>query len=154
VTEPRTRRAFLEYTHAPLAHTDGDAWVFFPAANVLHTGDLLWTGRYPVVDYGVGGSRAAMAAALEQMDKVGDANTRIIPGHGVPGATQADMRQIREVWLAINQRLEEYARRGRSADDVVAATPTREFDTRIGVANPEAFVRQAYAGVLAARTTR
>jgi glyoxylase-like metal-dependent hydrolase (beta-lactamase superfamily II) len=144
----------LEYTHTPLAHTDGDAFVFFPAANVLHAGDLFWTGRYPVVDYGVGGSLAAMAAALEQMDRVGDAGTRIIPGHGTPGATKAEMRQIREAWLAINQRLEDHARQGRSADDVVAAMPTREFDARIGVANPEAFVRQAYGGVLVARTAR
>ena len=144
----------LEYTHTPQAHTDGDAFVFFAAANVLHTGDLFWTGRYPVVDYGVGGSLAAMAAALEQMDKVGDANTRIIPGHGTPGATKAEMRQIREVWLAINQHLEDHARQGRSPDEVVAARPTREFDMQIGVANPEPFVRQAYGGVLAARTTR
>jgi cyclase len=144
----------LEYTHTPLAHTDGDAFVFFPAANVLHTGDLFWTGRYPVIDYSVGGSLAAMAATLEQMDKVGDANTRIIPGHGIPGATKAEMRQIREMWLAINQRLEEHARQGRSADEVVTAMPTRDFDMRMGVANPEAFVRQAYGGVLAGRTTR
>jgi glyoxylase-like metal-dependent hydrolase (beta-lactamase superfamily II) len=129
--------------------------VFFPGANVLHAGDLFWTGRYPVVDYGVGGSLAAMAAALGQMDTVGDASTRIIPGHGSPGATtKAEMRQIREVWLAINQRLEDHARQGRSADEVVAAMPTREFDMRMGVGNPEAFVRQAYGGVLAARTTR
>jgi glyoxylase-like metal-dependent hydrolase (beta-lactamase superfamily II) len=143
----------LEYTHTPLAHTDGDAFVFFPSANVLHTGDLFWTGRYPVVDYGVGGSLAAMAATLEQMDKVCDANTRIIPGHGTPGATKAEMRQIREMWLAINQRLEEHARQGRSADEAVAAAPTRDFDMRVGVTNPEAFVRQAYGGVLA-RTAR
>ena len=144
----------LEYTHTPPAHTDGDAFVFFPAANVLQTGDLFWTGRYPVVDYSVGGSLGAMAAALEQMDKVGNANTRIIPGHGVPGATKAEMRQTREIWLAINQRLEEHARQGRSVDAVVAAMPTREFDERLGVANPEAFVRQAYGGVLAARSPR
>jgi len=121
---------------------------------MVHAGDLFWTGRYPVVDYGVGGSLAAMAAALDRIDKVGDANTRIIPGHGVPAATKAELRQIREVWLAINQRLDEHAGKGRSADEVVAAMPTREFDTRIGVANPEAFVRQAYGGAVAARTTR
>lgn len=61
----------LAYTHTLRAHTDGDAFVVLPAGNVLHTGDLFWTGRYPVVDYGVGGSYAAMAAALERMDKVG-----------------------------------------------------------------------------------
>jgi len=144
----------IEYTHTVPAHTDGDAFVFFPAANVLHTGDLFWTGRYPVVDYSVGGSLAAMAATLEQLDKVGDANTRIIPGHGAPGATKAEMRQIREVWLTINQRLEDHARQGRSADEVVAATPTRDFDMRIGVTAPESFVRQAFGGVLAGRRAR
>jgi glyoxylase-like metal-dependent hydrolase (beta-lactamase superfamily II) len=147
-------RETLEFTHTPLAHTDGDAFVFVPSANVLHTGDLLWTGRYPVVDYTVGGSLGVMAATLEQLDKVGDANTRIIPGHGTPGASKADMRQVCEAWIAINQRLEDHARQGRSADDVVAAAPTREFDSRFGVANPEAFVRQAYGGVLAARSRR
>ena len=43
-----------------------------------NTGDLFWTGRYPVVDYGVGGSLAAMAATLEQMDKVGDARRPLV----------------------------------------------------------------------------
>jgi hypothetical protein len=104
-------------------------------------GNCLWTGRYPVVDHGVGGSLAAMAAALEQMDKVGDANTRIISGHGAAAATKAEVREAREAWRAINQRREAHARQGRSADEAVAATPTREFDSRFGVANPPPFVR-------------
>ena len=29
------------------AHTDGDNYVFFPGPNVLHTGDLLFTGHIP-----------------------------------------------------------------------------------------------------------
>jgi cyclase len=144
----------VAYTHPGTAHTDGDAFLFFQRANVIHTGDLFWTGRYPVVDYGVGGSLAAMAAVLGRMDAVGDASTRIIPGHGTPGATKAQMREIREVWLAINQRLEDHARTGRSADEVVAAKPTAGFDMRMGVTNAEAFVRQAYGGVLAARGAR
>ena len=44
----------LEYTHVPLAHTDGDAFVFLPASNIIRTGDLLFLGRYPVVDFTVG----------------------------------------------------------------------------------------------------
>jgi glyoxylase-like metal-dependent hydrolase (beta-lactamase superfamily II) len=144
----------VEYAHTPLAHTDGDAFVFLPDSNALHAGDLFWTGRYPVVDYGVGGSLAGMSATLERMESVGDANTRIIPGHGMASASKAEMRQIRDVWLAINRRLEQHARAGRSADEVVAAAPTREFDARIGVGSAEAFVRQAYGGVLAARRAR
>jgi cyclase len=141
----------LEYTHIPLAHTDGDAYVFFPNANVLHTGDLLFVGRYPVVDFTVGGSLAAMAASLERMDRVGDVRTRVIPGHG-PMATKADMKAAREMWLSINQRLEEHAKAGRPIDEVVKAAPTKEFDTKLGVTDATGFVRQAYSGVLA--TTR
>ncbi len=141
----------LEYTHIPLAHTDGDAYVFFPNANVLHTGDLLFLGRYPVVDFSARGSLAGMAAALERMDRVGDAQTRIIAGHGGPVTTKAEMRVAREMWLSINQRLEEHAKSGQSLDEVVKAAPTRDFDSKLGVSDPSGFVRQAYGGVLAAR---
>ena len=140
----------IEYTHIPQSHTDGDAFVFFPGANVLHTGDLLFLGRYPVVDYGARGSLAGMAAALERMDRVGDAQTRVIPGHG-PVAGKAEMRAARETWLTINQRLEEHAKAGRSADEVVKAAPTKEFDAKLGVSDPSGFVRQAYGGVVARR---
>ena len=141
----------LEYTHTPNAHTDGDAFVFFPNSNVLHTGDLHWIGRYPVVDYSVGGSLAAMAGTLAQMDRVGDANTRIICGHGPANTTKADMREAREMWLAINQRLEEHAKAGRPVEEVLKLAPTKDFDMKLGVQNPEGFLRQAYGGILARR---
>jgi len=141
----------LEYTHFPMAHTDGDAYVFFPASNVLHTGDLLWIGRYPVVDYTVGGSLARMAASLDQLEKLGDVATRIIPGHGPTPVTKAEMRKTREMWLTINQRLEEHAKQGRSVEEVIQAAPTADFDTGRGVQNPAAFLRQAYGGVLQRR---
>ena len=139
----------LEYTHTPIAHTDGDAFVFLRSANVIHTGDLFWVGRYPVVDYSVGGSLARMAATLEQMDKVGDATTRIICGHGPANVGKAEMRKVREMWLAINERLEEHAKQGHTVDEVIRATPTRDFDAALDVQNPERFLRQAYGGVLA-----
>ena len=141
----------LEYTHIPLSHTDGDAFVFFPNANIIHTGDLLFLGRYPVVDFTVGGSLAGMAAALERVDKAGNAQTRIIPGHG-PVATKADLRATRETWLAINQRLETMAKEGRSIDEVLKAGVTKEYDARVGpqaAATAEGFLRQAYGGVQA-----
>jgi glyoxylase-like metal-dependent hydrolase (beta-lactamase superfamily II) len=146
----------LEYTHVPLSHTDGDGFVFFPGANIIHTGDLLFLDRYPVVDFTVGGSLAGMAAALGRIDSVGDAKTRVIPGHG-PVATKAELRAARETWLAINQRLEAMAQQGRTADEVVKAAPTKEFDAKVGpqaTQTAEGFLRQAYGGVLAARNRR
>jgi cyclase len=137
----------IHYTHAPTAHTDGDAFVFFANSNAIHTGDLYWVGRYPVVDYSVGGSLARMAAVLEQMDKVGDADTKIISGHGNPNSTKKEMRQIRNVWLEINSRLEAFAKQGRTVEELIAAAPTKEFDGQFG--NSMGFLRQAYGGVLA-----
>jgi hypothetical protein len=61
------------------------------------------------------------------------------------------MRQVREMWLTINDRLENLARQGRSVDEVLAAAPTKDFDAALNVRNPDAFVRQAYGGVLARR---
>jgi glyoxylase-like metal-dependent hydrolase (beta-lactamase superfamily II) len=45
----------IEYVHVAPAHTDSDAYVFLSGPNVLHTGDLLFNGFYPVVDYSTGG---------------------------------------------------------------------------------------------------
>jgi cyclase len=80
----------LEYGR-PLAYTDGDAYVFFPGANVLHTGDLFMNGRCLVIDYSTGGWIDGMTAALDSLLKVGDAKTKIIPGHG-PLASKEDMK--------------------------------------------------------------
>jgi len=61
--------------HVPNAHTDGDAIVFFPRDNVVHMGDCLFNGLYPVLDISAGGSAAGMIAAADRMLKVTNADT-------------------------------------------------------------------------------
>ena len=51
--------------HLPPGHTDGDAVVWVPAADVLHTGDLLFNGTYPVIDVSAGGSIGGMIRSLD-----------------------------------------------------------------------------------------
>ena len=141
----------LQYTHVPLAHTDGDSWVFFPNANVLHAGDLLFIERYPVVDYTVGGSLAGMTSALDRLGRAANPTTQIIPGHG-PVVTIKEMRATRNMWAELNQRLEAMAKEGRSIDEVVKMAPTKPFDAQVGpqaAQTAEGFVRQAYGGILA-----
>lgn len=46
-------------------------YLFFPGANVLHTGDLFFGGIYPVIDYSTGCWIGGMVAALDAMMKVG-----------------------------------------------------------------------------------
>jgi glyoxylase-like metal-dependent hydrolase (beta-lactamase superfamily II) len=138
----------LEYTHVPLAHTDGDAYVFFPSLNVLHTGDLLFNGTFPVIDYSNGGWIGGMAQAAAALGKVGDANTRIIPGHG-PLATKDDLKATHTMLATIQERIEPMIKAGKTVEEVVAAHPSREFDEKFGqgVRKPDAFVQVAYTSI-------
>ena len=47
--------------HVPPAHTDGDAIVRFTHVNVVHIGDCLFNGRYPVI---VGGALIYFTGSL------------------------------------------------------------------------------------------
>jgi cyclase len=135
-------------SHIPLAHTDGDAYVFFPAFNVLHTGDLLFNGTYPVIDYSTGGWIGGMASAAETLGKVGDTNTKIIPGHG-PLATNADLKASHDMLATIHDRVAALITQGKSVEEAVAAKPTKEFDEKFGqgARKPDAFVQVAYTSI-------
>jgi cyclase len=138
----------VEFTPVPPAHTDGDAFLFFPEVNILHTGDLLFNGTYPLIDYSTGGWIGGMAAAGDRLLEIGDARTRIIPGHG-PMATKEDLKASRDMLAAVHDRLEKFRKEGKSAKEVVAAAPTKDFDGRFGKGmKPDQFVEIAYTGLL------
>ena len=68
--------------HVHNAHTDGDALVYFPQSNVLHTGDTFFNGRFPYIDLQSGGSvKGDIEAARTGLSLINE-NTKIIPGHG------------------------------------------------------------------------
>jgi len=138
----------LEYTHFPTAHTDGDACVFFPALNVLHTGDLLFNRSYPLIDYSTGGSIEGMISAADALGKIGDAQTRIIPGHG-PMATKSDLQASRDMLATTHERLAPMIKAGKTVEEAIAAKPTREFDDRFSLGRkPDAFVQIVYLSIV------
>lgn len=139
----------VEYQHVANAHTDGDAYLFFPGPNVIHTGDLFFNGTYPFIDYTTFGWIGGMVAAEDRLLKAGDAKTRIIPGHG-PLGTMEDLKASRNMLAAVYDRLEAMRKQGKTAAEAVAAAPTRDFDARFGkgTMKPEQFVEIAYTGLL------
>ena len=68
--------------HFPAGHTDGDAIVFFPKANVVHMGDDFVRYGYPFIDVASGGSVQGMIAACDKVVAVLPADVKVIPGHG------------------------------------------------------------------------
>ena len=139
----------LEYIHSAPAHTDGDAYVFLPGPNILHCGDLFFNGLYPVIDYSTGGWIGGMASAAEILLKIGDAQTKVIPGHG-PLASKDDLRRSHEMLATMHDRLASMAKAGKSVDEVVAAKPTRDFDDKFGkgIYQPDAWAKIAYTSIL------
>jgi glyoxylase-like metal-dependent hydrolase (beta-lactamase superfamily II) len=140
------------YTHIAESHTDGDTYVFFPEANILQTGDLFWNGMYPVIDYSAKGWIGGMVTAADEMAKLGDANTRIIPGHG-PLATKADLKAFRDMLATVHERLDPMVKQGKTVEEVLAAAPTKDLDEKWGKARPAAgFLRQAYPSLVRRRS--
>jgi glyoxylase-like metal-dependent hydrolase (beta-lactamase superfamily II) len=131
------------------AHTDGDVLVRFDKANVLHLGDTFFHGAYPFIDYSSGGWIGGMVAAAKTALGLSDASTRIIPGHG-PVASQEELKGYLSFLETVHERLAKMKAAGKTADEVVAAAPFKDFDEKLGggFLKPEQFSRIAYEGLL------
>ena len=121
----------IDAIHVPPAHTDGDVVVFLHKANVIHVGDLVFNGMYPVVDLSSGGSVDGMIGAADRILAAGDAATKIIPGHG-PLATKADVKAFRDMLAASRDAIQPLVKAGKTLDQVKAAKPTAALDEKWG----------------------
>ena len=129
------------------AHTDTDISVFFPEANVLHTGDTWFNGYYPFIDYDSGGSiRGLLTAATENLS-LADENTLVVPGHGEVGSRR-DLVEFREMLISVHDKVAAQKKSGMPLAAVIAGKPTSDFDSKWGggFITPELFVGLVYRG--------
>ena len=139
----------INLNHYRPAHTDCDASATFVEADVMHVGDTFWNGIYPFIDYSTGGSIDGMIAASDANLAATTDNTIIIPGHGKPVSNKSELREFREMLVAVRANVAALKRQGRSRDEIVAAKPTAAFDAKFGnfVIDPGFFTRLVYEGV-------
>lgn len=134
----------IQIVHVPPAHTDGDSFVHFVKADVIHTGDLYFNGGYPVIDVGAGGGIDGMIHALDKLLAVADSNTRFIPGHGELSGPDG-VRAFRDMLTVVRDRVRMMINDGKTEDEVVAARPTADLDDEWDAfVGPERFVRTVY----------
>ncbi len=112
--------------HVEQAHTDGDAIIHFPDANVMHTGDVMFNGLFPFIDLDSGGSLAGYIAAQSLMIDMADEETRIIPGHG-PLANRADLVRARDMLVDAQVRVQALLDQGLAADEIQQANPLAPY---------------------------
>ena len=112
--------------HLADAHTDGDAAILFPGADLLFTGDVLFHGMFPFIDLDSGGSYAGYVAAQQQLLTLVDEDTRIVPGHGEI-TNRAGLAEDLRVLQDAHARVAALAGEGLSADEVVARNPLAQY---------------------------
>src|SRR2546430_860559 len=76
----------IQLVPVPPAHTDGDIFVHFEKADVIHAGDLFFNGRYPFIDYSTGGWLGGMIAPTKKLSGNKTPQDPHIPGPGPPAA--------------------------------------------------------------------
>jgi len=134
-----------ELKHPADVHTDGDTYIYFADANVLVTGDIVFFGRYPNIDFLYGGSIDGMIRGVDELLKFAKDDTKIVPGHG-PVGTKAMMREYRQTLVDARDRVQKLKAAGKTEDEAVAAKPNADYDAKFGL-DPRAtgnFVRVVY----------
>jgi len=135
----------IEATHVDPAHTDGDVFVFFREADVLHTGDVYFSGRYPFFDTSSGGRFDGMIHGAElAVDLAGD-ETRIIPGHGAL-SNRSELEAYLRMLIDVQGRVRKAIADGQSLEALIESRPTEAWDAVYGggFVTPERFVTLVY----------
>lgn len=117
--------------HVPRGHTDGDSIVHFAGSNVLHMGDIFFSGLYPFIDLDGGGSMHGMIAAVDLALTLTDEQTQVIPGHG-PVTDRAALLAYRDFLAKARDNVQVLIDQGLSLQQAVAARPTAEWDEALG----------------------
>jgi cyclase len=130
----------------PVAHTDGDTMVYFPTANVIMTGDFYRSTGYPNIDRANGGTMNGMLSGFDAIVRLGRSDTKIIPGHGATVDKGAVMAH-KEMMMAVRDKVQALVRQNKTQEEVTAAKPTAEFDSKVTgatAATADRFVGQLY----------
>ncbi len=132
----------------PDAHTNGDVYVYFEGSNVVHTGDVYRTTSYPYIDTSNGGSFLGTIKAYDILINMSDADTKIVPGHGVT-SNVAEVRAFRDMLLVIKDRIRAAVDEGMTLEQIQSAGLTAEYDERWDsgrrIGGADAMIESAYA---------
>jgi cyclase len=138
----------IEIRHAPNAHTDGDAIIYFRKNNVLHMGDVFFEDMYPFIDTSSGGTVGGVIAAIEAVLPMINDNTQVVPGHG-PVSDKEGLTAFKNMLKKIQKSIAEQIIAGRTEQQVIALKPTKAFDSKYasGFLKPDNFVRLIYQNI-------
>ena len=130
----------IQMFHHEAAHTDGDSIVFFRTSDVVVTGDILDTTRFPVIDLERGGSVRGEIEALNHVIELAispvpfiyqEGGTYVIPGHGRV-CDQFDVVEYRDMVVVIRDVIQDMMKRGMTLEQIQAADPAKPYEHQYG----------------------
>lgn len=110
----------IKMIHVPAAHTDSDSLIHFTGANVIHFGDTFFSGRFPNIDLGGGGSIRGYIRNVENAIKTIPPDAKLIPGHG-PLSTIKELKEFHTMLLETSAIVEKAIADGLTLAQVQAA---------------------------------
>ena len=138
----------VKAVHVANAHTDGDSFIHFKEANVIHAGDIFFNGFYPFIDVAHGGSLKGVIDAADAILSLSNASTKIIPGHG-PLGNQAQLQAYRNMLSTAYDRLLKMKNSGASVEDAVAKALLADLEAKWGggIFTGDKWIKIIYSGV-------
>jgi glyoxylase-like metal-dependent hydrolase (beta-lactamase superfamily II) len=113
------------------AHTGGDAFVVFPVARAMHTGDAFAAKGVPIMDANNGGSGIEYADTIAKVAALPNIDT-VITGHAATTMTMADVKEYADY----NRAFVEHVRSAKKAGQ----TPEQAANWTV----PERFLKNGY----------
>ena len=130
----------IQVIHQPAAHTDGDTIVFFRRGDVIATGDIIDTTRWPVIDTKRGGTVQGELDALNRLMDMTVFNlplqwkadrTFLVPGHGHV-YDKLDLLEYRDAVTIVRDRVQDLIDEGKTLAQAKAANPTLGYRSQYG----------------------
>ena len=107
-------------------HTNGDAFIHFENANIVHVGDLVFNRRHPFVDRSAGANMKSWISVLDTALKKFDKNTLYVCGHS---GENYEVKGSKEMLLSFRDYLgnvlsfvEREIKAGKTKDQILTAT--------------------------------
>jgi glyoxylase-like metal-dependent hydrolase (beta-lactamase superfamily II) len=108
----------IELYYFGSGHTNGDAWVVFPAARVMHAGDMFESKQLPLVDRNSGGSGIAFPDTLAKAAAAAPNVDAVVSGHdGI--MTIADLEEYSRFTREFRDLVVDGFHHGLSVNDVI-----------------------------------
>ena len=138
----------IELYHFGHAHTTGDTAVYLRGSNVLHMGDVFNMSGPPFIDADNGGSIDGIIRFCEEILKVVNDETIVVPGHG-PISTTEDMQIYIDMLIVVRDRIQSQINDGKTLEQILASDPTKEWRNMYGEnLLLQGLVDRAYAGMI------